>query len=159
MADSRRESIVAAIHTALQTITTANGYETNLGQHGFKWKGGPWQSGELPGYDLRDVADEINAANNGGSTVGLNREDHRLQVEIHLATSAAAEIDKQLRKMIADVYKKIGTNRTFGLSYVRTTWPRNDAMGLIQGEEGDAVGGATIKIEVLYHTAPFNPYA
>jgi len=160
MADSRRQDVVDAIKTAMQGITVANGFETNLGSKVYVWKGENWVSTELDGIDIRDVSDNIDPKNNGGSASGLNREDHKLQVEIRLATGQSESVDVRLRKMIADVYKKISADRTFGLAYCRTTWPRGDEMGLIQdGSAGDATGAALVKLEVVFVTKPFDPYA
>lgn len=152
MADSRRQSAVEALKTFLTGITTGNGYETSLGNHVFVWKGGPWQASELPGVSIEDPEDNIEAG-----SMGLNQEDHKLLVEVKVAVGQADEIDKLVRKCIADIYKKIGTDRKLGTDFIRVTWPRGDKMGLVQ--DGDARGGAVIKLEVNYRTGLLNPYA
>ncbi len=48
MADSKRQQIISAIKTGLQSITIANGYETDLGSSIYEWRLAEYQSMELP---------------------------------------------------------------------------------------------------------------
>ena len=59
MAKSIRQSIVESIIARLQTITVANGYETNLGSNVFDWKLSAVQEGSLPCVALRDTNETI----------------------------------------------------------------------------------------------------
>ncbi|MEW6304689.1 MAG: hypothetical protein AB1705_14535 [Verrucomicrobiota bacterium] len=152
MADSRRELLMQAIDARMATITTANGYETNIGLHHFLWKTGDWEADELEGVNIADVEDNIRA-----STIGTTQEDHHLTVEIIVACKAGAATDAFVRKMIADVYKAIRVDRKFGLSYVHQTWPRGDRVQIQQ--LGKIAGGAKIKIETIFRTGLFDPYA
>ena len=150
MADSRRETIVAAIKTRFAAILTAGGYETNLGQHAFLWKTGAWQADELPGVDIRDVANDIEP-----HTAGVVKQLHKLKIEAEVACKSGTTTAYQVRKMIADIYKAIKVDRTWG-GLARTTHAIKDEMGVEQ--ESRTLGGAKVTFFVEFTTAYFDPY-
>lgn len=154
MADSLRQTLVSAIKTRMQTITTANGYETNIGNAVWNWKTGIWTIAEFEagGIDIRDGKERIET-----SSTGLTREDHHLTVDFVIMVGTGATTGVTVRKAIADVYKAIGTDRKWGLTFVQTTWPVEVDMLVDQDEK--IVGGAQIEIEVIYRSNLFNPYA
>ncbi len=150
MADSRRQTIAAAIKTRIARLTTGNGYETNIGSKCFLWKTGAWEADELPGVDIRDMKDDIE-----GKSAGLRKELHKLRVEAEVACKSGTTTAYQVRKMIADIYTAIGVDRTWG-GIARTTDAVGDEMGVEQ--QNRTLGGAKVTFIVEYTTAYFDPY-
>ena len=136
----KRQQIVDAIKTRLQGILIANGYATNLGNNIFEWRVTNLNSAEFPACVYRDVS---NAKQDGA--IGSFR--WALNIEIQLVTdgeTSAAEI----RKLIADVYKAIGTDVRWGGLAVTTEQPESDEMDVEQHEKKQA--GALIKLSIIY---------
>ena len=54
MADSKRETVVQALDTLLETITTVGGYETNAGSNVYGWRDTPVDATMLPALVWRE---------------------------------------------------------------------------------------------------------
>jgi len=116
MAD-KRDQIMQALSTALATILTTGGYNSNLGSHVFEWRPKlvtetganyvPTDKDELPALHVRDVLDEIAAVNLRGD------EGHGLNVEIEIAHEASA-IPATMRGQINDIREALGVDPTLG---------------------------------------------
>lgn len=143
MADSKRQQIISALDTRLKTIKTIAGYQTNLGNNVFEWNNKPLAANEMPGLIYRDVSNSRQEGAIGKFRWGLN-------VEIEIMTSgstAAADV----RKMLADVYKAIGTDVYFSALAVTTEQPESDEMQIVK--EDKKIGGALIKLSIIYDAA------
>lgn len=146
MADSIRQQIIDAFAARLQTITTGNGYETNLGSNITQYRTEDWQESELPGGDITEGEESIVASGT----------DHIFTLPLSLAikVSGAASI-ADVRKVIADVTKAIGVSKFSNL--IETMTP-------VSNEEPDfdkrdkLFGGITMNFEVNYRTRAFDPY-
>ena len=144
----KRQQIVDAVATRLGTILTTAGYHTNLGSNVFEWKGTKFEAREMPGIDVRDTVDEIDHRSIDTPT---NVDTHRLTVMLSLAVDGSTSTDS-VREMIADVYKAIGTDPTFGALAI-DSWVVKDEVDTEQEEL--RISGVEIEIAVLYRTSLF----
>ncbi len=135
-----RQSIVDALDTRLQTITTTNGYSANLGVH--EWLVTPLEESDLPAVIIRDTSDDIDTDEIG------TRRDHVLTIELDVAASATASTDS-VRELCRDILTAIGTDKTFG-GLVYNTEPTSVEMEV--SEEDQRLSGGQIVIEVKYKT-------
>lgn len=136
----KRQQIVDAIKTRFQGITIANGYNSNLGSNVFEWRVTNLNNTEFPACVYRDVTNIRQEGAIGSFRWALN-------IEIQLITdggTSAAEI----RKIIADVYKAIGTDSKWSGIAVTTEQPESDEMDVEQHEKKQA--GALIKLSIIY---------
>ena len=146
MADSVRQQIVDAFITRLRTITTINGYETELGSNISEGRTEEWQESELPGGDVREGEESIEVSDPQHSfTLPLE-----LEVKVAGATSRAT-----VRKIIADVTKAIGASKFSSLIvYIRPV-----SNGEPDFDKKDKLfGSITMSFEVVYVTVAFDPY-
>jgi hypothetical protein len=154
MADSIREKLCAAVKARMQGISVANGYETELGENVFLWKGADFAAEELPAMDIRDVRDDIDSA-----AVSTRREHHRITFEVAVAVANGTDSMKTARKAIADIYKAIGVDRYWTVSGARLAFDtdlKSDESGIEQRET--TLAGAKVTFVVSYRTAKFDPY-
>lgn len=148
MPTNKWQLIIDAILTKLRTITTTNGYETNVGNNIFEWRANPLEESEMPGIVLRDTfPEEI-------MTVGAH--EHTLLIELFIFT-AGADAVAQARKIIADLNKAMGSiDRTWG-GLAEDTVPANSGgIGTDQANKFFAV--AVKPYNISYTTEPFNAY-
>jgi hypothetical protein len=146
MATSVRESIVSSIITRLETILTANGYETNLGSNVFDWKVTDVQESELPCVIVKDTSEDVETR--GGNHL------HRLQIELE---AKAPGVDRSIpRKIIADVQKAIGVDPNFDNQVYKTEPVENETLSLEQ--QNKVFSSIVIKFIVNYSTLAFQPY-
>ena len=148
MADSKRQQIIDAIQTRLETILLTGGYKTNLGNNIFVWKTDTIQDSELPCILWRDKSETIERI-----TIGADL--HSLQIEAEIITSGADAIDK-VREMIADVIQAVGTDLTWGTIAEDTLPISNEDIQIEQKEK--TIAGAKVSFVVQFVTEPFNPY-
>jgi hypothetical protein len=151
MPTSRRQQIVTAIATAMATINVAGGFQTDIGSKVTQWDLTPLTNLTSRGLDVSDPKDEIHP----GVTL---HQDHDLTIEIRLYAHEGSPpaTAAYLRNAIADIYRKIGVDRTWG-SLARTTEPVRDEIYLEQSNE--VVGGAKVTLTVKYRTSTFNPFS
>ena len=140
---NKRQQIMDAVKARLQNITVANGYMTNLGNNVYEWKETAFAENEMPGIDYRDALCER------FSSV-LNRFRWRLSVGIEIATQNSTAVS-DVRKMIADVYKVIGTDDTWGGLAIITEQPESDEMRVTKEER--FIAGALIGVFIIYETS------
>jgi len=141
MANTKRQQIMDAVKTRLQGITVANGYDFNLGSHVFEWRTTTLNDNEIPGIVFRDVQ---NVKIEGGPVAyfrwGLN-------IEIDIITQGGTSI-ADIRKMLGDVYKAIGTDHSWGGLAILTEQPNNDE---IQSEQQERkITGVSIRLQIIY---------
>ncbi len=149
MADSKRQDIIDALDTRLRTILTAGGYETDLGSNVFEWRATALQESELPGLIYRDISCEPVE-----NTASLYQEFF-LNIEVEIITVSGSTTASQIRKMIADVYKAIGTDDKWG-GLALGTFSDGDEMNIEQAEK--IIGGATVSFHVHFATVEWDPY-
>lgn len=141
---SKRQSIIDAIETRMKTILTTGGYQTNVGQRVSVWRITPFADTELPALCIYDTTAEINQ---DGGIIG--QFTHTLGIHIEaIASGSATRAD--VRKMIADVFKAIGTDDSFGGLVEYTSSPSHE-INLEQAEK--AIGSGIIRFTVTYRTA------
>lgn len=140
---SIRQNIMTAVDGRLKIITTANGYNTNAGAHVFDWLDRDLADSELDAIIYRDKSNEI-------SDSGFGTVINTVTVEIEVKTKSASTTAAQVRKMIEDVYKAIGTDDTWG-GLALTTIPQTDEIDLSQVEK--IAGSAMIIVKIQYNTA------
>lgn len=140
-----RESIMSAIETRLATITTANGYNTNVGNNVFLWRVDqmdPDDSTHVPGIIIRDRNAEVQPAAGGVLS-------HVLTVEIETVVLSDTTTDTTARSSAEDVLACVGTDQTWGgladHSEVRT-------IEVDVGRVTKILGTARITLAVEYHT-------
>jgi len=144
---NKRADIVNAIVTKLGTIATSGGYLTNIGAKASEWRTVPVGESDLF-LTIRDTTDELGQEFLRGVT---NEQMHALTVEVHVvASDQGASAASFIRKAIADIYKAIGADDKFGLSYVLKTDPVKDDFEVTQEERKAA--GAIVTLSVQYRT-------
>ena len=141
MANTKRQQIIDAVRTRLQSITVTNGYDFNLGNHVLEWRTTILNENEIPGIVFRDVQ---NIKIEGGPVAyfrwGLN-------IEIEVITQGGTSVT-DIRKMLGDVYKAIGTDPKWGGLAILTEQPNNDE---IQSEQQERkITGASIRLQIIY---------
>lgn len=144
----KRQQIVDALKSAIQGITVANGYHTDIGLHTSIWLAEPntvYDPSELPVANIRDISDVIVRAN-------IPFDDHEMDVNVDLIFSSGQTTDAAVRQGIYDVYRKIGTDPTLG-GLAINTMISSDEMILDQSER--IVGGATISLSVQFRTSNY----
>lgn len=146
MADSKRQQIVTAVDLKLKTILGGPTYETELGKSVHEWADVPLEELQCPGAIWRDTSEPEDL------TFGEHVHTLRLEVELFAVGSNAP---KQLRKMMADVVKAFGADRGWS-GLAQDTLHRADDMATER--ESRRLGSATVRFDILYTTAHFDPY-
>lgn len=154
MADTKRQKIVAAVIARMQTIRTANGYQTEIGARVEEWaqRFDEAELEEQPSkailgvYDLPDQVSKESLHSKGAT--------HQLRVQVRIFITGATPA-RELRKMIGDVVAAIGADLTWGY-LARDTEPGSE--GFIVPEESMQVAGAAVEFTVVFNTATFDPY-
>ncbi len=147
MADSVRQQVIDAIITRIKTITTANGYETDVGNSVFEWHTTDFAEADLPVIDVRDTSESVEVI--GGHHANT------LNVEVEVKTLGIAG-DTEIRDIIADISKAIGTDTSLG-SLVQNTRPVNNEI-LSAGQQDKKIYSVIVGLEVQYRTKAFSPY-
>ena len=140
MADSKRQQIITALDTRLKAIKVSGGYQTNAGLHVFDWLDRDLADAELDAIVYRDT-------NNNIISEGFDYYENRMRVEIEAKAKSAATTAAQVRKIIKDIYKAIGTDETFG-GLAHYSEPVSDALDIQQADK--IAGSATVIIEIIY---------
>ena len=146
MPDTKRQAIVDAMVTRLQTILTGGGYETNAGQNVKVWLERPFAISELPGINVRD-SDSTTTV-----THGLDQHDLRFELDLFVASSAAVAT---IRQVIGDVVAAIGTDKTFGGTVIDTL--QEEELFQLQHDE-KIIAGCQLVFTVQFETQHFDPY-
>lgn len=162
MPTSIRQQIIDLVQARLQTITVANGYNTEIGATKvFRWRDTTpvsFSDSELPAINFRDRREK-------SIDILMPRvQEHELTIEADVITSTAT-VDDKVRAGIADIIKAIGTD---------TRWTNGSAVKLAlrtllnpdQGpsnqmdvqHEGKKVGAAQVTFVIVYRTQAFDPY-
>lgn len=144
---SKRQQVVDALEARLKTITKVNGYASDLGRNVFVWRPLPVPEEVLPCAILRDTVSPTQ------ETFGEHL--HRMATEVEVI-GAGTDAPEQVRAMVADITKAIGTDRTFG-SLVQEVNPVSEDFQVEQASK--KLGSALLRFEVIFTTTPWNPDA
>lgn len=104
---TKRQEIVDAIKSRLQSIRVANGYGTDLGAHVFEWKVTAFADSELPGVCFRDTEQTVAELTGGFRNVSLT-------IEFILGAASGATTAGMVRQGIGDVVRAIDSDPTWG---------------------------------------------
>jgi hypothetical protein len=150
MADSLREGVVQAFDTRLKEILTAGGYETDAGTNVEGWKDTPHDIASLPALVWRDT--DLKEPEAGATDV------HNLTIEIDAVVVKTSTVSAmaQLRKLIADVVKVLGTDLTLGALAQDI---RQLGEEIQVDHEDKKIMTATLLFDVIFTSGHFDPYA
>jgi hypothetical protein len=147
MSTTIRQSIITNLKTRMQTIRTANGYNTEAGMNVFEWLEYSTDATVRPAIIIRDPEDNVDQ-------YGAHEKGRKLYVEIVVQTDGTDAVS-DARSIIGDVEKAIGTDETFsGLCYMT-----EDAGNEMESKhEEDILATAKIKYNLYYKTGLWDPY-
>jgi len=138
----KRQTIINAVKTRLQTILTAGGYYTNLGSHVDELRVTVYQQSELPAVSI------VETGNENLNELASNWIDQYLNIEFHITVSGNSSA-ADIRKAIYDVLKAIGTDDTWSGNAIQTHYV-NDELKKAGGEILSA--SAIVRIKIKYRT-------
>jgi hypothetical protein len=157
---TKRQRIVELVVARMQTIRTANHFETDAGELVQQWMTRPDES-ELAATASKcalgvfDLPDEVSkeSMHSKGAT-------HRLRVQIRIFVTGSDK-HTRLRTIIGDVVAAVGsdllwTDPDTGKSTSRDTEPEQE--GLILPEQAMEVAGGAVEFTIVFATAVFDPY-
>lgn len=136
-----RQQIIDAIQTRFEGITVVNGYNSDMGLHISQWKATPLNADDFPALEYRDIA--CNRVD--GAPIGFFR--WALNMEIEIVTASGATTITDVREMLADVYKAIGTDETWG---ALAQWTEQPSDAVIIEQQDKIIGGAKILFNIVY---------
>lgn len=146
----KRQDIVNAVKARLQTISVANGYHTAVGSHVYLWRTSVIESANLPALIVRDVA---NAVQQEGVNTPLSIHTHSLFFEVDAIASQSTTTDTSIRQIVADVYKAIGVDDTFG-GLTLACYLESDEI-VLEDQKDKTIGSVMIKFSALYRTSKY----
>jgi len=135
----KRQNIVTTIVEQMQKISSANGFYSQAGENVFEWKEKPLDKDEYPAIIVRDVSDNTTDEN---QTL-----DHKLKIEIDIATKGKDTATWDIREVISDVLKAFGLVEN-ELNYICSY---NGSDSLVE-QKDTLYGGARLEFTVAYHS-------
>jgi hypothetical protein len=147
----KRQQIVDAVKERFALITTANGYQTDIGLKQTEWNPGPKgadpEADELPGHDIRDEVETTAIKDkNSGSY------DRELEIVVIAELKEADASATLARKALEDMIKAVSVDPTWG-SLARRTIPLEEDINV--DELGQRIGAARLKFKVEYSRRPW----
>lgn len=139
---SRRQSIVDAIKARFAGITSANGYQTDVGAHVKEWQVTALEGEELPAAIISDPREKalIDNKNSGSFT-------RQLTIIVSMVFDESTITPEEARKALADANKAIGVDpRWSGLA----TRSLPDTEEVIVDPQSKKLGGARVTFIVEY---------
>lgn len=147
----KRQQIVNAIKARLAGITTANGYQTDIGLKQTEWNPGPKgadpEADELPGHDIRDEVEAAEVTNKNSGTF-----DRALEIVVIAELKEAGPGAGEARQALEDLIKAVGIDPTWG-GLARRTLPVEEDINV--DELGQRIGAARLKFKVEYSRRPW----
>lgn len=143
----KRQDILDVIESRMQGISVGGGYHTALGANISVWRTAIFEASNLPALVIRDMGQ---SKDQEGESSPFSLDTWRLKIEIEIIGKAGSTTDILIRQMIADVYKAIGVDDTWGGKAI-TSFLSDDDM-ILQDQQSRIVGGATIQFTILYRT-------
>lgn len=147
----KRQQIVDAVKARLAAITTANGYQTDIGAKQTEWNPGPKSADpaadELPGHDIRDEVERtvVDDKNRGAY-------ERALEITVVAEVKEAGPGATLARKALEDLIKAVGVDPTWG-GLARRTLPVEDDITV--DELGQQIGAARLVFTVEYSRPPW----
>lgn len=153
MAIPIRQQLLAYLFTQLKTITIANGYSTDIGTNGFRWKVTDFAPINTPGFTLNDVDQTAVEAPSGYS-------GHIANLEIICALSASTSTSDAMIQADADIRKCIGVDPLFnGIAKLGQAHIHYVGSEFSVKHEETIVSGVKAKYELRYRTKLWDPYS
>lgn len=134
-----REQIVDAIADRFRQITTASGYNTDVGNSVYVWHHSPFSVDELPALNLRDESSDIEALTNSTERV-------RLTIRVDIVVSNSNPIPT-IRAILQDIRKAVAVDETWGGLALYTVMV-GDEIDSVSAE--DIIASAFAKFYVFY---------
>lgn len=143
MAAPLRQQILDAVVTRLNTITTSNGYNLQIGAKVYDWRMNPIAPAGLPAIEVRDkaVTTELTTLDGAAS--------HRLALEI-VVLAAGKTAPAVVRQGLQDIHTALHTDRTFG-GLVDSFTPDGTDID-VQSDE-DLLAAGQYSCSMTYYTA------
>ena len=154
MADPLRKRIVSEFNRKLLAITAANGYPSNVGANGARWKTTPWDAAHLPGFNLMDrgvrFAPEV-----------LNGHDWELDIEVQLALKPSPTLADDMITAESDVIACLGRDYRFR-NIFPTGKQRQIELKLVETQfevkqEDVQYGAVSMRFTLKYRTQIWDP--
>lgn len=142
MTDSIRQQLIDKVEARFKTILKTGGYKTDVGAHVFDWLDRALADNELDAIIYRDIINEIEPET-------IHDYTNKLQLHIEVKTKKGKDTAKQVRMMIEDVYKAIGTDDRWD-NLAIDTQPVSEEMDIQQFDKIE--GSANIIVIIEYTT-------
>jgi hypothetical protein len=147
----KRQQIVNAVKGRFALITTANGYQTDIGLKQTEWNPGPKgadpEADELPGHDIRDEVETTAVKDKNAGTY-----DRELEIVVIAELREADASPTLARKALEDMIKAVSVDPTWG-GLARRSIPVEDDINV--DELGQQIGAARLKFKVEYSRRPW----
>lgn len=137
-----RQTIVAALITALETISVTNGYRSAVGDHVYAWPDPRLDPDHLPALVVHDTSAPVDLEPHPYFS-------HTLTVEIYVI-AAGSTASSALSDIMADILKAVGVDHTLGGLAIQTRPIDCNKTAIEQLEK--AVGDAEVILEIDYRT-------
>ena len=141
MADNR-DAIIDAIVARMETIRTANGFQTDAGERVSRWRSTDPGESACPAIDVRDPDRKPKGV------YSQNLRDYELAVEIAAFSAGGEDTDGELNRILEDILKAVlEGDLTWGALAINTVF-ESDRKGLSQ--MGSKVGVAVARFLIHY---------
>lgn len=153
MPSSKRQRIVSKFVEAVQQISTADGYETDIGENVLDWET-DFQEDELPGTSVCDLTAE-KLEDMSSEHIDFFKLPVQIRTTVKAGTRAAyarmieADILKSLKPLDGEIYD--GTEKLAGDVNVKRS-------GFVLAEDAFTVVAVAVEIELTFYTRRFNAY-
>lgn len=136
----------------MATITTANGYTSNVGQKVTEWQTTPVEMGERPCILLSDPQETNLGPPDGGNKNSAHR-TFGIEFEVMLLLAEVNQTAEKARQAEADVINAIGTDQTFG-GLLRRAEPGSSELKL--DGDGTRISGVRMTFTAEYGRKPWS---
>ncbi len=143
----RADDILTAIQLRFKTISVSTGYHTTFGQNVFICRPGKIELQDHPALNIWDAPETAKIGDMTDGPASIDRWRMPVQVDILFAGTSS-----QVRAAIADIYKSIGTDHTWG-ELAEATYLFKHSLTVDQAE--NKISGATVMFYVDYRNARF----
>jgi hypothetical protein len=146
-----RQLLFDAVKAGFATITTANGYTSNVGQKVNEWQVKPIAYADSPNLLPCTCLSDPNKRNLGpGQNVDENSSSRLFgqDFEAALVLAESNSTPANARQAEADVMKMIGKNPTWGIQGVKRTEPEDSQLKM--SADGTRVSEVLMKFTVKY---------
>ena len=152
MADSIRENVLSALATLLSGITTAGGYETNMGNSVNRGLRESLEENDLPAIVIMEGTEDVVNDIIGKNSCNLNVMIHGFTAYTNDDSGNWSVIGN---KMIADIVKIVGTDTTLG-GVAIDIQPGVRAIG--DPDPENKTQAVEVDFTIQYRTAHLDPY-